>query len=226
MYEFLILSAGLLAVWLIIFLLKNSLKKEILFGSLSTLPFGLTEPLFVPEYWNPSTLFNLAQKTGFDIESFIFCFAVGGIGVVLYEVFVKAKHTTINKKEREKHKLHRLILSSPIIIFLILLFAKLNPIYIASIALFLGALATLYCRHDLKKKIWYNGFLFLLLYSVSFFILTIFYPNFVKETWNFDSISGLLILGIPIEELIWAFTFGMYWASLYEHIFWKKLSYN
>lgn len=38
---------------------------------------GFTEPLFVPAYWNPPTLFDLAQRTGFDIESLIFTFAIG-----------------------------------------------------------------------------------------------------------------------------------------------------
>ena len=54
-------------------------------------PFGLTEPLFVPEYWNPPSLFELAQKTGFDIESFIFSFAIGGIGAVLYTSLMRKR---------------------------------------------------------------------------------------------------------------------------------------
>jgi hypothetical protein len=32
----------------------------------------LTEPLFVPDYWNPPSLFDLARRSGFDIESVIF----------------------------------------------------------------------------------------------------------------------------------------------------------
>ena len=51
-----------------------------------TTPFGLTEPLFVPEYWLPPSLFDLAENTGFDIESLIFCFAIGGMGAVFYNL--------------------------------------------------------------------------------------------------------------------------------------------
>ena len=54
------------------------------------MPLGLSEPLFVPGYWNPPSLFNLAQKTGFDIESILFSFAIGGIGSVLYRIFIPA----------------------------------------------------------------------------------------------------------------------------------------
>jgi len=51
-----------------------------LWASLFTMPFGPTDPLFVPEYWSPPSLFDLARTTGFDIESLIFCFDIGGIG--------------------------------------------------------------------------------------------------------------------------------------------------
>lgn len=51
--------------------------------SLATAVFGLTEPIWVPESWNPPSLLELVRRTGFDMESFIFCFAIGGIGAVL-----------------------------------------------------------------------------------------------------------------------------------------------
>jgi hypothetical protein len=70
-------SLGLVAVWLAVYLFRNEARKRMLWASLLTMPFGLTEPLFVPEYWNPPSLFDLARRTGFDIESLIFCFCIG-----------------------------------------------------------------------------------------------------------------------------------------------------
>ena len=215
-----------LAVWLIIWLLKPKLRKEMFWVSLFTMPFGLTEPLFVPEYWNPPSLFNLAAKIGFDIESLIFCFAVGGIGAVLYEVLVKVKHKKMNKREKhnKKHKFHLLALSSPVVVFIPLhLFSKLNPIYSASISMFVGGIAAIFCRHDLKKKIWMGGVAFLALYFVFFLFFDLAYPNLVQEVWNFSAISGILLLGVPLEELMFAFTFGMLWSSVYEHAMWYKI---
>ena len=75
-----------LAIWGVIFLFHKNLRSEILIVSFWTMPLGLTEPLFVPLYWNPPSLFNLAQRTGFDIESLIFCFSIGGVGSVLYRL--------------------------------------------------------------------------------------------------------------------------------------------
>src|SRR3989344_8835172 len=92
MNEWLILSLGLLGIWIVLFIARPILRREMLWVSVLTMPLGLTEPLFVPEYWNPPSLFNLAKKTGFDIESLIFCFAIGGIAIVFYEIIFKVKH--------------------------------------------------------------------------------------------------------------------------------------
>lgn len=89
--------------------------------------------------------------------------------------------------------------------------------------MFLGTLATLYCRPDLKGKIWQGRFLFLIIYFISFLLTIIIYPNWVQTTWNLAALSKMLILGIPLEELLFAFTFGMLWSSIYEHFNWYKL---
>ncbi len=219
-------SLLLLGIWLIIFLTKPRLRKEMFWVSLFTMPFGLTEPLFVPAYWSPPSLFDLASITGFDIESLIFCFAVGGIGAVLYETLFKVKHEKVSSKERHcrRHRFHFLALITPIIVFLPLLsFTDWNPIYSAIIAMFVGGIAAMLCRPDLKEKILTGGLLFLGLYFVFFFFFTIAYPEIVREVWNLAAISGVLILGIPLEELLFAFTFGMLWSSVYEHALWYKL---
>ncbi len=45
---------------------------------------GFAEPLFIPDYWNPPTLFDLGQRTGFDIESFVFNFSAGFNATAIY----------------------------------------------------------------------------------------------------------------------------------------------
>ncbi len=222
MNEWLAFSLILFGIWLIIFALKKKLRKEMIYVSLFTMLFGLTEPLFVPVYWNPPSLFNLASKTGFDIESFIFSFAVGGIGAVLYNAFFQVRQLKMKKHEMKKHRFHKLALFSPAIIFMPLIFTNLNPIYTASIAMLIGGVATMLCRPDLKKNLFFGGILFLALYFIFFFGINLAYPGFVAWVWNLSAISGILILGVPLEELIFAFTFGLLWAGIYEHMMWIK----
>ena len=83
-YIWFLWSSAFLLPWLALYVWFPAQRRVQLPASLATMPFGLTEPLFVPEYWSPPSLFDLARRTGFDVESLIFCFAIGGIAVVSY----------------------------------------------------------------------------------------------------------------------------------------------
>ena len=263
--EWLVFSLLLFGIWIVVFVFNKKVRREMFIVSLFTMPFGLTEPIFVPRYWSPPSLFNLAANTGFDIESLIFSFAIGGIGSVLYETIFKSghekihikkslrsvrdfcilktfqvltaqkcsafllaqdavKHLDMKKMNHIRHRFHLLSLFSPIIVFLpLFFFTKLNPIYSASIAMFVGGISAMFCRPDLKKKIILGGILFLVLYFLFFISFTSIYPYAIENFWNISALSGILILKVPLEELMFAFTFGVMWSSVYEHIKWYKL---
>jgi len=194
--------------------------------SLATTPFGLTEPLFVPEYWNPPTLFDLAQRTGFDLESLIFCFGIGGIGSVLYSVLAHRNDVPVPASEKRLplHRHHYKALASPFVAFLLLYFLPWNPIYPSIAAMAVGAIATILCRPDLKTKTWVGGVLFLAYYFVFFLTLEAISPGYVRQVWNLPDLTGILLLGIPLEELLFAFTFGLYWSGIYEHLLWRRIA--
>lgn len=101
---------------------------------------------------------------------------------------------------------------------------NLNPLHSSIIAMVVGGFATWYCRPDLKKKMIVSAFIFLALYLVYFWTLIAISPGYVEQVWNLEAISGILIIGIPLEELLFAFSFGFIWSSIYEHLAWKKLT--
>lgn len=138
-------------------------------ASLFTAPFGLTEPLFVPEYWSPPSLFDLAHSIGFDIESLIFSFAIGGIVAVLYNLLTGQELRPASAAERLswRHRLHRWTLAVPFLTFPALYFFSWNPIYPAIVAMSLGAISVMLCRPDLTRKTWVGSLLSGLLHPVS-----------------------------------------------------------
>lgn len=217
-------ASAFLIPWVMLFIAFPAQRKIMLQVSLVTTAFGLTEPLFVPEYWNPPTLFDLAQRTGFDIESLIFCFGIGGIGSVLYSVLTHRNDVVVPASEKRMplHRHHYKTLASPFVAFLLLYFLPWNPIYPSIAAMAVGAIATLLCRPDLKTKTWVGGVLFLAYYLVFFLALEATSPGYVQLVWNLQDISGILWLGIPLEELLFAFTFGLYWSGVYEHLMWQR----
>ncbi len=187
-------------------------------------PFGLTEPIFVPEYWNPPSLFELAQQTGFDIESIIFSFAIGGIAAVLYNIILHKHPELIDfaERHRRRHRWHRWALAVPFISFPIFYFLPWNPIYAGIAAMVSGAIAAVLCRPDLKFNTLLGGVLFLALYTIFLLGLKWSAPGSIDQVWNLKALSGIVVYGSPIEELMFGFSFGLVWTGIYEHFTWKR----
>jgi hypothetical protein len=224
-YAYLVLSVALFGAWIVLAAVRSDIRREMVRVSVGTMVLGLTEPLFVPEYWNPPTLGDLARRTGFDLESLLFSFAIGGIVFAAYHIlFAGAPSESVaHERADARHRYHVLaILSAPITFVMLLALTTLNPIYAAAIALVAGFFATLYCRPDLWRKMLASGVLFLLLYFVVFALFNLAFPGYVPAVWNLKAVSGWLLWGVPFEELMFAFTFGLYWSSIYEHLAWRR----
>ena len=224
-YAYLLLSTSLLVVWAILYGVKSDLRRQMLWISLGTMPLGLTEPLFVPAYWNPPTLLDLARRTGFDLESLLFSFAIGGIVFAAYDALSGMAPADSLRAERHapRHRYHlAAVLVAPAVFLLLFATTSLNPIYGAALGLVAGFLATLYCRPDLRAKMLVSGALFLLLYFVAFAAFNVAFPGYVAAVWNLPVLSRVFVAGVPLEELMFAFTFGLYWSSVYEHLAWKR----
>ncbi len=192
--------------------------------SVLTTPFGLTEPIFVPRYWAPPSLFDLALRTGFDIESLIFSFGIGGVGAVLYNTITGShfEHVDEAYKRLPLHRHHAWAIAAPFIAFPVLYFFPWNPIYPSFVAMIIGAIATLLCRPDLNRKTWIGGALFTGYYWIFVEGLELLSPGYVERVWNLSDLSGVMVLNAPLEELVFAFTFGLYWAGVYDHFTWRK----
>lgn len=223
-YAWLLWASAFLLPWAALYIAFPRYRRVMLYASWVTSIFGLTEPLFVPEYWNPPTLFDLAQRTGFDLESLIFCFGIGGVGAVLYNALTGRDlvPTRGHVRSSRPHRYHYAALATPVVVFLTLYFLPWNPIYPSVLALAAGALAAAICRRDLAAKSLIGGFLFLGYYAGFVLVLEWAVPGYVGRVWNLDALSGISIIGIPVEELLFGFTFGLYWTGVYEHLTWTR----
>ena len=223
-YVWLLWSLAFVAVWVLLFVANPRKRRAMWRTSLVTALFGVTEPLFVPRYWNPPSLFELARRTGFDIESFIFAFAVGGIGMILYTTLTRRELLPLAAELRSerRHRFHRLALVGPLVLLAPGFLLRWNPIYPSLLALALGALAAVVCRPDLTRNTLVGGVLFLSLYAAFMLGLRWFAPGYIEAVWNLSALRGGLVYGIPLEELVYGLTFGMYWSGVYEHLTWHR----
>lgn len=223
-YVWLIWSCAFLLPWLLLFVLCPRQRVAMWWSSLAMAPFGLTEPLFVPEYWSPPSLFDLASRTGFDIESVIFSFAIGGIAAALYNAITHRRLVAMPAVERRggRHRFHYIALATPFALFPVLCLLPWNPIYAGITAMVAGATAAVLCRPDLKPNTLVGGLLFLAIYVVFLLGLKWSAPGYIEQVWNLQALSGLLVFGLPLEELLFGFSFGLVWTGIYEHLSWKR----
>ena len=96
-----------------------------------------------------------------------------------------------------------------------------NPIYPAILCLAIGGITSSLCRPDLTVKRLVGGAAFLGLYSIFMLELVWLTPGYIPQVWNLSALSGVIVGGIPLEELLFGFTFGWYWTGVYEHFRWR-----
>lgn len=217
-------SSAFLIPWGLLYWRFPRHRRTMVLASVLTLPFGLTEPLFIPQYWDPPSLFDLAQRTGFDIESVIFSFGIGGVGAVLMNVLTRRITAPIESADRahSRHRLHRVALVSPFVMFLLLLPAGWNPIYPGIVAMLVGAALSVWCRPDLRWHYLLGGLVFAVYYALFFVGLAVMAPpGYIAAVWNLQDLSGIRLGFMPLEELLFAIAFGGYWAGAYEHVAWR-----
>ncbi len=220
MYEYLLGSLSLLFIWIIFYSKRKDLRKQMLWTSFIVMLFAFMGPLYVPEWWKPPTLFDLASKTGLDIESFIFSFAIGGlITVIYYHIFkLKSKKIEIKKGVRIDALFFAMIIFAGF-----LLFTEVHPSQSSSLSMFLGGIIILIKRRDLLKKVMFTSSFFTISYLIGFKIFIITFPEFIENYYSLSNLTGILLYGVPFEEFLFAFSVSFLWSGMYEYVNWYKI---
>ena len=64
---------------------------------------------------------------------------------------------------------------------------------------------------------------FTVLYFVLFLCVLLLYSQFVQRYYNLPNLLGIYVLGVPIEELLFAAMGGAIWSVAYEYVFGYRL---
>ena len=215
-FQYAYLAGDLLALplWIILFVHRKDLRKEMLIASVAIgIVAVLTEPFFLQDYWHPQT-FN-GWPVG--IEDFLYGFLLGGIASVIYEEIYGKKYS---KRHDRKH--HWGILLIPFMILSISTFAvgkvivNLSTMYAALISLFVAMIFIIYYRHDLFIDSIISGLLVGIFTMLGFLVFLKIFPGVVENLWLVHNLNGIFVFGIPSEELLWAFGLGAVAGPFYE----------
>jgi len=217
-YSYLILGIIFLIIWVILFLLKKDIRKEMLIISIIFGFAGLiVEPVYIQDWWSPLTITN----TLIGIEDFLFGFVIGGIAATIYSHIFnkKIKIKKINLKKGFKRNLNFGLFGA---IFAILFFSsfyilKFNSLHSSLIAFGIGILTMYVKRKDLIVNSILSGFLLLFIAFIVYTITGFITPGWVTTFWTFKNVPKIIFLGIPIDDIIWYFLAGAFIGPLYEY---------
>lgn len=202
-------------IWLLLLLKRRDLWKQILLISfIGGLAGPVSEFWYLHDYWRPQIF------TGWSIglEDFLFGFFIAGIASVCYEAIFGKRLA----KRRHQSKQWPYIFIALVALFLfcfnILFFLGINSIYASSIGFLVLSLLIVFKRRDLWSDALMSGVIMGGLMFLGYLVFLWFFPEAIERWWYLKNISGVLFLGIPLEEILWASSWGMVAGPCYEYL--------
>ncbi|MDB5245173.1 MAG: Membrane protein [Parcubacteria group bacterium] len=214
-YFYLVGSLIYFIIWIVLFLKRPDLRKEILVVSFLFGFAGLiTAPIHLATWWHPLTI----TRTSVGIEDFIFGFSASGIAAVLYEEIYRKRLAPANKHTLAKGGLFFLI-AFALLFFFFVYTVGLNAFYALLYSYLIGIGCIAFYRRDLMYSSFSSGLLMLFLSVGVYALLLYLFPNAIRDFWY---LSGTwyqqLLFGIPVEEYLFFFLTGAFIGPLYEFV--------
>lgn len=218
MYTYLFGAIIFFIPWCIVFLKKRINRKEMLIYGVI---FGIAAVLIgvryaLHDYWYPLYLFP-----AFHFEDFLYGFFFGGLCTQIYFFFFETKERA-TKNHHPVFGIFALILS--ILSFVLITdILKLNSIIAHIIP---PLLIGIYIAYKNPKTVTIQvaaGLFATIITFIVFRLALIINPYVVSEIWYLNNLTGVLLLGIPLEEYLFAFSLGFGISLFHEFISGKQI---
>ena len=93
-----------------------------------------------------------------------------------------------------------------------------NSIYVSILGFLIIGASVIFFRHDLLKDALFSGLLVGGIMFLFYLIFGVVFDGLVQKWWLLKNISGILVFGAPLEELMWGFGWGFVAGPAYEFI--------
>jgi hypothetical protein len=206
------LSVITVVIFVAIYIARPDLRTPMLWAGTLSLPLFVFKYLIDPQFW--PGIFQESFYLIFLLEAAAFGFAFGGLAAVLFEVFFHQKLKTTP----HPHRIHlNWLVFGPITFIFLELWGHFSFSFNLAIAFIVQALILVYLRKDLLWDAVVSGIFLGLIYLVIYALYFTVIPGYTTQLWFADA-SGILVFGVPVEEFLAIFAFGMLWGPLYEGV--------
>lgn len=207
-------------VWVAMFALRPRSRREMLYmGTLFGVAAVVIAQIYaLADYWNPPYIFGPV----FNIEDFLYGFFYGGIAAELLEAVTGREDS--DQKMKKRSWLVVLMFFVTLVSFVLLVDQlRLNSIFAHIISPIVAGTCIVLTRRDLAGAALQSGLILVVFTSVWYLVILSMYPHAIEQSWMLENLSGILLIGIPIEEYIFAFSLGFGGSVFYEAVTGKRL---
>ncbi|MEA2020533.1 MAG: lycopene cyclase domain-containing protein [Patescibacteria group bacterium] len=204
-----------LPFWVFLFIRKEHRKEILIMGLIFGVAAVVIEHAYAKwDYWHPVYIF---PKVPF--EDFLYGVVYGGISSELYEIFWKVKDSEFPRHETYKEFFLLGILLVAGTFWLLVDTLALNSITAHIVPPIIVGIIVGSLRKELVKFQLFNGVVIALLTFGVFKLLFLIYPGMIEKYWMLENLSGVFVLQVPVEELLFAFAVGFGASCFYELAF-------
>jgi hypothetical protein len=202
-------------IWMVLFGLFPKERKVIFWSSLACGPAGpISEYWHRADYWRPDLIIAIHfGNWTFGLEDYLFAFVFGGICTGIFDLLMRR----IWQAEDIRFNFKGFIKLLSIVLFSLMLMGAqswlfhLNSLPAISISFILIAGTIFYRRSTFLFPGLATGLLmmfFMWLFYWCFFLRL--YPDVIDRWWLSNALSGITLAKVPLEELIWAGSAGLF----------------
>ena len=208
----------LCALFCYCYLSAGSHRKTLFLVGAMSIPGSFLSFLFVPDYWNPVRLFE--GNPG--IEDVLFSFVTGSfvwfLSVNRYADEGLKRH--MNRQTYAKRYVKVMAIGA-VTLALVSRFDNLSIMSQILISMFVTSLLVGWYYKKLVNIALLNSALFGVLYTLLLVGVFQVFPHFESQ-WNREYLWGVSFLSIPLEEIVWAFSFGFTWTLIIFYLLYLK----
>ncbi len=212
-YIYLLLSLSVFLTAMYIFWRRTDLRSLLLkMFFLGSILGPLSELWYFQDYWRPQSLFGRAVVS---LEDVLFGAGVVGLGSTLYLVILRKKIGKVLYPTRDKTFLFFFLVGFFSLIYFTN-YLHINSIFVSSFTMVAITFIMVFMRKDLLSPSLLSG-LFLMLYisPIYIFLFDFISPHYAEKYWL---ITGGDILGIPLTEFLWYFSWGSFSGIAYQFL--------
>jgi len=211
-YSYLFGTILFLIPWFVIYFSRKDLRREMMiisiFGAVMSVVTGYLWLTY--DWWHPETI----TQTRVGIEDVLLGFGNGGVAAVLYQYVHSAQTTKAHPPN--KTAVIMIVLGLMVCMYFFISFLSLTSFYASALCMFLVMGVSFVLRRDLFRIAAMSGIYMTVLSLPIYVACELVSPGWIAHAWFTQSLSGIYLWRIPIEDLVFYFQAGFLSPLFYK----------